>query len=87
VTASAPEFTLDELLAQLQVEQETFTGYRTAGEWCDALSVSMTRLKRLLRLAQQQSRLAVRHERRLSVDGLMRQVPVYRFEIGAGDSR
>jgi hypothetical protein len=80
---SLDNITLDDLLAELGVlNTQTFDGYRTAAEWCATLGVSDLRVKVLLRLADKQGRLAVRQERRMGVDHLMRRVPAYRFEVG-----
>jgi hypothetical protein len=80
---SLDNITLDDLLAELGVlNTQTFDGYRTSSEWRDALNVSEPKIKKLLRLADKQGRLAVQHERRLSVDRTTRMVPVYRFEMG-----
>lgn len=76
------DFTLDELLAQIG-GGEVRDGYYTACEWAAHFGISERRIMHVLRAAKLAGRLATARDRRESLDGSLRPVPVYRI-LGAG---
>jgi hypothetical protein len=77
-----PDFTLDQLLADLAGPEQSLEGYHTAREWRQLLNTNEKRMGELLRLAAEQDKLSVARAPRRQIDGAMRQVPVYAFELG-----
>jgi hypothetical protein len=76
-----PDFTLDQLLADLAGPEQSLEGYHTAREWRAILNTNEKRMGELLRLADEQGKLKVTKAPRRQIDGVMRQAPVYAFEL------
>lgn len=79
----AAEFSLEELLAELESEPARLEGYRTLREWAAHLGVSEERMRRILVAAQGKGRLLVAREARCRIDGQRALCPVYAFRLGA----
>lgn len=75
------DFSLDELLAYLRQEPERAEGYYSTAEWAERFGVGNKRMLMLLRQAREAGILKVSREFRMSIDGVERPTPVYRFEL------
>ena len=75
------DFTLDELLGVLKEQEVESDGFRTRREWEEILGISMHKVKDLLHLAWKKGVLLRSRHRRESLDGAMRHVPVYAFNV------
>ena len=73
--------TLDDLLAILQQGEQPTPGFYTLQEWSIRLGISNRRLRVLFCQAKERGILQCRRERRESLDGIMRFVPVYKISL------
>lgn len=80
-TTLKPGFTLDDLLAELAKRPEPLQGYKTLVEWRDDLGVSDGRMHEILVTAKRRGVLVTSRDGREAIDGSLRRVPVYRFEV------
>ena len=74
-------FTLNELLAYLEQDEETPEGFATLSEWSEHLGVGPSRMRSLLKEAKMAGVLSLGKDRRERLDGVMSPVPVYKFEL------
>lgn len=76
------DFTLDDLLCVLEEqEQVESSGFHTRREWEEILGASKYEMKRLLNLAWKRGVLLRDRHRRECMDGVVRSVPVYAFNV------
>jgi hypothetical protein len=74
-----PDWTLDELLAELTTPDEPLPGFLSFGEWMKQYRIGDHRLREVMQLALKAGRLDVRREKRTRIDGGYYYTPVYRI--------
>lgn len=75
------DFTLDELLGTLKEQEVESSGFHTSREWGETLGISGYRVTRLFRLALKKGVLLRNRHLRESIDGSLRPVQVYAFNV------
>ncbi len=76
-------FTLDELLAVLrQGEEQDLTGYMTVREWRERLHAPEDKMRALIREGLAKGLVARQRVPREAIDGTMRPITVYAFNLG-----
>jgi len=75
------DFTLDDLLCVLEEQELQRSGFYTRREWGKILGVSGYKVSKLLHLAKDKGILNVTRHRRESIDGTIRPVQVYAFDV------
>ena len=75
------DFTLDELLGTLKEQEVESGGFHTRREWEEILGVSGYKVTQLLHLARKKGILLHSRHSRESIDGTVRPVQVYAFNI------
>jgi len=76
------DFTLDELLSVLKAQEQTEdSGFHTRREWEEILGISKYEVKELLHIAWKKGVLLRDRHSRECMDGVMRRVPVYAFNV------
>lgn len=86
MTEIEPEFTLDELLAELVGPDVPLDGYYTIGEWATRLGINRHKADQLLHRAHQLGKLRTTRQTRPAMDGSKRPVPVYSFVLKESES-
>lgn len=77
-----PDFTLEDLLAELAQPGQPVAGYQTLTEWTERLGCSRSQMQTLLHAAKRRGLLRVTRDRRPAIDGCQRTVPVYALDLG-----
>ena len=75
------DFTLDELLGVLKEQEIESGGFRTRHEWEEILGASGYKVKQLLHLAREKGILLYSRHHRESIDGTVRPIQVYAFNV------
>ena len=84
ITTIPASFTLDELMAHLR-EEESPEGFFTLSEWAEHLGCPPLKMRKLMIEAKNMGVLEVTRLMRERLDGVVTQVPGYRFDVEGGD--